>query len=486
MADLRSAKRHTTLPSSRSWSRYWSALVSMIVRLPMKRWPWVRLPAARPSTAPGTTRAPCSITSPCTGRTNCASPSPQRITFGIGSFFTARPTTPASASSSAVPPALTRATHTSPFAPGFFCSASTATPCFLANPATAAAGALADGPVTSFSSLAARSATSRTSAARRRGVARSCSTLPPFGARPSATSSSRMPWANALPSADSALGGSSSVSSSTSRLLAIFHWEAEAFAGLEISLGHRAGEGPYPPNVGGALGHRDRAARVEQVEGMRGLHHHLVARQHALRFDQPFRLAFVVREGIEKQRDVGELEVVARLLDFVLVIHIAVGDPRRPDQVIHAVLALQVHRQAFEAVGDLAEHRLAREAAHFLEVGELRDLHAVEPHFPAETPGAERGGLPVVLDEADVVLGRIDAEIAQRFEVALLDVVGRGLENHLVLVVVLQPVRVVAVAPVLRPARRLHVGRVPRLGADRAQEGRGVEGAGADFHVVRL
>src|SRR6185436_10871846 len=390
MADLRSAKRHTTLPSSRSWSRYWSALVSMIVRLPMKRWPWVRLPAARPSTAPGTTRAPCSITSPCTGRTNCASPSPQRITFGIGSFFTARPTTPASASSSAVPPALTRATHTSPFAPGFRCSASTATPCFLANPATDATGAPAEGPVTSFSSLAARSATSRTSTARRRGVARSCSYLPPLGARPSATSSSRMPLAKAVPRADSAFGGSSSVSSSTSRLLAIFHWKAESLAGLVVGLCHGACERADPPYVGRALGHRDRAARVEQVEGMRGLHHHLIPRQHALRTDQALRFAFVFAEVPEQHVRVRELEVVARLLDFVLVIHIAVGDAWRPYQVVHAVLALQVHRQAFEAVGDLAEHRLARKAADFLEVGELRDLHAVEPHFPAQTPGAER------------------------------------------------------------------------------------------------
>ena len=63
---------------------------------------------------------------------------------------------------------------------------------------------------------------------------------------------------------------------------------------------------------------------------------------------------------------------------------------------------------------------------------------------------------------------------------------GRRLEHDLVLVVVLQPVRVVAVAPVLRPARGLHVGGVPGLRADGAQEGRGMEGAGADFHVVGL
>src|SRR6202012_3946144 len=56
----------------------------------------------------------------------------------------------------------------------------------------------------------------------------------------------------------------------------------------------------------------------------------------------------------------------------------------------------------------------------------------------------------------------------------------------LVLVVVLQAVRVLAVAAVLGAAAGLHVGGLPRLGAERAQEGGGVAGARADFHVVGL
>ena len=58
--------------------------------------------------------------------------------------------------------------------------------------------------------------------------------------------------------------------------------------------------------------------------------------------------------------------------------------------------------------------------------------------------------------------------------------------HHLELVVVLQPERVVAVAAVGRAARGLHVGGAPGLRSDRAQEGRGMEGAGADLHVVGL
>src|SRR5688500_9967214 len=224
------------------------------------------------------------------------------MTFGIGSLRTTRSTTPASTSSSTAPPALTRATNTSPFAPGLRCNASTATPCFFAKPATAAGGALADGPVTSRSSLTARSATSPTSTARRRGVARSFSYLPVFGARPSATSSSRMPLAKARPSADSALGGSSSVSSSTRRL-GMSHRKAEPFSGLVVGLGDAARESTHPADVGSALGDRDRAARVEQVEGVRGLHHHLVAGQHALRLDQAFGFVFIVLEQLKQQLD---------------------------------------------------------------------------------------------------------------------------------------------------------------------------------------
>ncbi len=50
----------------------------------------------------------------------------------------------------------------------------------------------------------------------------------------------------------------------------------------------------------------------------------------------------------------------------------------------------------------------------------------------------------------------------------------------------LHAVRVLAVAAVLGAARRLDVGGFPRLGADGAQEGGGMAGAGADFHVVGL
>ena len=62
------------------------------------------------------------------------------------------------------------------------------------------------------------------------------------------------------------------------------------------------------------------------------------------------------------------------------------------------------------------------DAADLLEVGELRHFHAVQPHFPAQAPGAERRVLPIVLDEAHVVLLQVEAERFQRAEVQIEDV----------------------------------------------------------------
>ena len=49
-----------------------------------------------------------------------------------------------------------------------------------------------------------------------------------------------------------------------------------------------------------------------------------------------------------------------------------------------------------------------------------------------------------------------------------------------------QPVRVFAVAPVLGPARGLHISGTPGLGAERAQERCRMRGAGADLEIVGL
>ncbi len=223
---------------------------------------------------------------------------------------------------------------------------------------------------------------------------------------------------------------------------------------------------------------------------MRGLQYLLVRRQCQFLLHQVLGVAFVGAEGGQQEVDVAVLEVVGALLHLVLVEHVAVPQwpifAGRIDEVEDVLDALQVHRQALQAVGDLAGDRLAVDAADLLEVGELRHFHAVEPDFPAQAPGAQRRVFPVVLDEAHVILLEVEAERFERAEIEFENVRRRGLEHHLVLVVVLHAVGVLAVAAVLGAARGLHVGGLPRLGAERAQEGGGVRGAGADLHVVGL
>jgi hypothetical protein len=272
------------------------------------------------------------------------------------------------------------------------------------------------------------------------------------------------------------------------------HREAQFFARIVIRLRDQARQGTHAADVGGALGHGNGAARVEHVEAVRGLHDLLVGRQRELQRDQALRFRFVVGKLGEQQIGVGMLEVVGRLLHFVLVVDVAVGQafrfpiffPLGPDQVVHVFHALQIHGQAFDAVGDFAQHRLAVQAAHLLEVGELRHFHAVQPDFPAQAPGAQGRAFPVVFDKAHVIFLQVQAQRLQRAQVQVEDVFRRWFQHHLILIIVLQAVRVFAVAAILGTARRLHVGRAPWLRSDRAQEGARVEGAGADFHVVGL
>ena len=81
----------------------------------------------------------------------------------------------------------------------------------------------------------------------------------------------------------------------------------------------------------------------------------------------------------------------------------------------------------------------------------MGDFLTIQPHFPAQSPSAQAGGLPVVLYEPDVVLLATNPECVQALEIALLWVAGIWLEDHLELEVVLHPVGILTVAAVLGP-----------------------------------
>ena len=61
-----------------------------------------------------------------------------------------------------------------------------------------------------------------------------------------------------------------------------------------------------------------------------------------------------------------------------------------PIKVIDIFNALNIHRQPFQPVGKFKRHRITFNPANLLEIGELRNFHAITPDFPAKTPCAKR------------------------------------------------------------------------------------------------
>jgi hypothetical protein len=134
---------------------------------------------------------------------------------------------------------------------------------------------------------------------------------------------------------------------------------------------------------------------------------------------------------LEQHRGVGDLEIVAGIFLLGLQEDIAVGHllgafAAVEVEIIDVVDALDIHRQTLEAIGQFARDGRAFDAADLLEIGELADFHAVAPAFPAKPPGAERRAFPVVLDKADIMQQRIDADGGERAEIELLQVGREG------------------------------------------------------------
>src|SRR5208282_646487 len=144
-------------------------------------------------------------------------------------------------------------------------------------------------------------------------------------------------------------------------------------------------------------------------------------------------------------------------------------------QVVDIVEALHIHGKPLQTIGQFAGNRRAFYSRDLLKIGELRNLHAVAPAFPAKPPGAERRALPIVLDEANIVEAEIDADSFERGQIKRLKILRRRFQDDLELIEMLQPVRVLAIAPVLGPARGLHISGLPGAWPERAQRRRRVK-----------
>ena len=147
---------------------------------------------------------------------------------------------------------------------------------------------------------------------------------------------------------------------------------------------------------------------------------------------------------------------------------------------------MQIHRDAFGPVSDFDGDGIQLDSAYFLEIGELSDLHPIETHLPAQAPGTQRRGLPVVLNKPDVVLLRVNPQLGQTLQIQRLYVVRRGLQDDLILIVVLHAVRVLAVSSIRGTPAWLGIGGPPRLWTKRPEERRWMKGACPHLQFIGL
>src|SRR3546814_6242369 len=142
--------------------------------------------------------------------------------------------------------------------------------------------------------------------------------------------------------------------------------------------------------------------------------------------DAALALGFGIAEPLEKLFSVSDLKIPFGKLALVFEEYIAIGHALIVEgEIIDVVDPLNIHGEPLKSVGQFARSRLAIEAAHLLDIGELRHFHAVAPDFPAKTPCAKRRRFPVIYDKANVVAQRINPILRKAAEIQLLPV-GRG------------------------------------------------------------
>ena len=129
---------------------------------------------------------------------------------------------------------------------------------------------------------------------------------------------------------------------------------------------------------------------------------------------------------------------------------------------------------------------LSSNPAGLLKIGELGDLHPVEPDLPAQTPCAQGGGFPVVLHKPDIVIEGIDPEGLQAVEIDLLDIQGGRFHDDLVLIIVLKPIGILSVSAIRGTPGRLDIGHIPGLGAQGPEKGGRVKSSGTHLRIIGL
>ncbi len=260
----------------------------------------------------------------------------------------------------------------------------------------------------------------------------------------------------------------------------------EFFTLLHIEFGNLARHAAHLGIIGLTLGDANGATAVEGVESMGAFEHIIVGRQDETLLQAGFRFRPVEVIHLAQAVDIANLEVILAVLVLLAAADLAVGDTGSPGLVPNGGGVVEGDLDALQSVGDLDRDGVQSESSHLLEVGELGDFLPVQPDLPAEPPGGDGRLLPVVLDQADVVLAGVNADGFQGVEVQLYRVARIGLEDDLELGVLLEAVGVLAVTPVVRTHGGFNIGNIPRLGTEHTQEGVGIHRAGTHLGVVGL
>jgi hypothetical protein len=84
------------------------------------------------------------------------------------------------------------------------------------------------------------------------------------------------------------------------------------------------------------------------------------------------------------------------------------------------------------------------------------------------------------------MIQRVQPQGPEAVQVDLLDILGGGLHDHLVLIIMLEAVGIFSVTPVCRPPGGLYIRHVPGLRPQGPEQSMRIEGSGPHLDVVGL
>ena len=253
-----------------------------------------------------------------------------------------------------------------------------------------------------------------------------------------------------------------------------------------VFFGDIAGHFTHAPKIIRPFGHADGAARIQHIKQVAALENTVIGGDKRVAFQRAGIFAFIKLKHLTQRIHIGNVKIIAAVFKLFIEHQLGIAKAIQPVNRPGGFFVLQRQGDSLDAIGDLDADWIEAQAAGLLKIGELRNFLAVEPDFPAQSPGAQGRRFPVILDKADVMFAREDAQGFQRGQIEFLRVAGVGLQDDLILIVFLHSVRILAKAAIVGADAWLDVGGAPGLWAQDFEQSRRVARPGADLHIVRL